>query len=755
MHTFYETKGIVEDSPFNQLILAEMERERLYQSFVLIDEYDEIARAWLDFSDFCAKSLLNLTNLANLIYQRYLDEFNRDKEQISTDESRRELITKRIEKLQQFQMEAAILMSLYADIVNTGVFDIKSNRTCNLKVEGYKVLEKISSTYFDSTHPRSSSIEEIMLTFFLLNQKQIIIDLMEENIENVEQKDLWLTEKGKYERALAHFDAYFVAKLLRQINWWWYDPIAIHFAYSRALGHLNEAIKSYDYTSSKLSPIVEQIKTDDIPLNQAKKNRVLIDHFNRLVMEAAKQNIFVASIEYINIIKGLQKEIVDYTKTSNKLSKVNEDEELLDITERPDIKYDLFQNIAKLATITTKILVNYETITKEALLNYIEEIEKLTEDSSFSANFQYISELPFVYQNFALKAKLLLSGKGYTIKEIIDGSSRSFKRYINRLKQSMEDISLDIYTKKSNSKLSVRDIEETISLVDNVKCASYFLPQLEEKVDLTKEVESLEYYIRSVHVLLTNDLSNLSEIENLIIHSKAHYYSSKALEIAQSKSTNLIPLEWISERFNETFIDGKEKELKLFELGRQYLFLNVVIDEVANGFELANKIVDISINKNYNKIFDLLFKHFEPFEIINKQISGNCNQSLEHKQIIGKIDFDVKWQIIEIKKILADITVLITSAIKDGIMGYALISHKSNNKAATLFKGAYDKVNEVSLKLEKLAKIDETFAELAKIAYKFGLFYKDLERRARERLALQSYPLEEVLSFMKKIVFFV
>ncbi|MCK5304865.1 MAG: hypothetical protein KAJ72_06425, partial [Candidatus Heimdallarchaeota archaeon] len=117
-----ETIELLSDSPFKQFVLMELERERLYQSFIEIDELDEISKIWLSFSKICAQSLADVSSIANLLYNRYIDEWTRDKTQIDTDEKRKKSLTGKIEDLQEFQMESAILMIIYAEIVNTGIF---------------------------------------------------------------------------------------------------------------------------------------------------------------------------------------------------------------------------------------------------------------------------------------------------------------------------------------------------------------------------------------------------------------------------------------------------------------------------------------------------------------------------------------------------------------------------------------------------------------------------------------------------------
>ena len=132
-----ETIELLSDSPFKQFVLMELERERLYQSFLEIDELDEISTIWLSFSKICAQSLADVSSIANLLYDRYVDEWTRDKVQINADEKRKKSLTGKIEDLQEFQMESAILMIIYAEIVNTGIFGASpSEDYCVSFIEG-------------------------------------------------------------------------------------------------------------------------------------------------------------------------------------------------------------------------------------------------------------------------------------------------------------------------------------------------------------------------------------------------------------------------------------------------------------------------------------------------------------------------------------------------------------------------------------------------------------------------------------------
>ncbi|UJG44876.1 MAG: hypothetical protein K9W46_06750 [Candidatus Heimdallarchaeum endolithica] len=750
-----ESKDIIEDSPFNRLVLAEMERERLYSTFALVDEFNEIASSWLEFSDFCAKSLFNLANLSFLLYERYLDEFNRDKQQIEINFERKNFIIKRIENLQQFQMEAAILMILYADIVNTGIFASNPAKNfCYLNIEGYKVLEKISSTYFDTTHPRASSIEDIMVKLFTISQKVQIVKILNDSPIKKAKETSFIQEQLELERLLADFEFNFISKLIEELGkrWWWYDPIAVHFSYERAMKHLEKTLTLLEYSEENVLQIKEEINIKLSTIDKIWRNKTLIDHFYRITLEAAKKDNFIASIEYLNLILGLIDEIVEYLQDN--IHSENEEQLNEEIQERKtDLK--IFHIVAKLAFSVAEIINRQTSIDDKWLKEKLTEIENICKDSSLFSSLSYLSEIVYIYQSFVQTAKIGILKK-QKIDKILNNAIAQFEYYIVKLENGLKKIANDFYKKVHKGTIKSTDFKNYLKSIEELKYISFFLPNLEQKLNLTREIESMECYIKSIAVLEQSQSLELSEIEKLIYYSKAHYFSNKALDLSQSKEKAIIPDIWLEEQFLKTFTEGREVELKLFELSRQFLFLNKVIDEIAYCFDISEKRQEKI--ENYGTIIQFHFRKFELFEIINKQIEENCLETLKYKEMADETvsirDKNINWQIIEAKKILASSADKLTKALKKCALGYAADRVKDNYKAAVLFNESYKLVQEACNILDPLTAYDEQFADLAKTTYEFNLFLKELERLELEKKKINEFPLEKVLSLIKKIIFF-
>ena len=747
-----ETIELLSDSPFKQFVLMELERERIYHSFVQIDDLDELSQVWLSFSRFCAETLNNVSSLAHLLYSRFLDEWTRDKSQIESDSERKEMLTAKLEDLQEFQMELANLMIIYADIVNTGIFSTQpSEDYCTSYIEGYRILNSISQTYFDSTHPRASSIEEVMLTFLLLNQKNQIIHLLEESPKGINKERL-LEEKGAYEMVLAEFDVSFTAQFLKRLgkDWWWRDPIATHFAYERSQSHLEKALAYYSKLPEDPELRSKQIESSHLLLNQALRNKELIGHYLRLSFEAAKSDSFIASVQFLNLVLGLENEALEVLSST-----VESEERNLKVKEeitKNEIVHIFFHGIAELAAKTSQLNAIIDTSTKKEVQKIIKEIEKIVNKPGLKVNINYVSSLPYVYLNFVQELKIA-SLENLSIDKAINKAEQNLLRFIESLEYAIKDISEQlIEIEKRGEKIKPEIIEPLLESISNIKLSAYFLPKSESKVYIIKDIECLEFMANSIY--LENSLieKDSNEVLDIIYHAKAHYYSTKALEISQLSDKSKIDKLWVEHRYSQTFIQGEDVELRLFELTRQFLFLNIVIDLIARSYKIAVTQKETS-KENYQLVIKHNFNQFLLFNAINIRISEDCGELLKHKNMFELKDSNINWNAIEIKKVLSEALTNFLEATKSAILGIGADTNNDNYKAASFFLEASKEANNASEKLQSIAQYDSTFTQIAKSAYEYGLLLMEMERKTRDNKKLQKLPIDELFNILKQLTF--
>ena len=747
-----ETIELLSDSPFKQFVLMELERERIYHSFVQIDDLDELSEVWLSFSKFCAETLNNVSSLAHLLYSRFLDEWTRDKTQIDSDKERKEILQTKLEDLQEFQMELANLMIIYADIVNIGIFNTQpSKEYCSSYIEGYRILNSISQTYFDSTHPRASSIEEVMLTFLLLNQKKQIIQLLEESPNGVNKEKL-LEEKGGYELVLAEFDISFTAQFLKRLgnDWWWNDPIATHFAYERSLSHLEKSLDYYSKLTEDPELKGREIENSHLLINQALRNKELIGHYLRLSFEAAKSDSFIASVQFLNLVLGLENEALKVLSANTDLDERNLrlKEEII----KNEVVHIFFQGIAELAAQTSQLNLIITTGTKKEIQKIINSVETIVNKPGLKVNINYVSNLPYVYLNFVQELKIATL-ENLPLEKALEKADQNLMRFIESLEYAIKDISEQLIDlEKKGEKIKLGSIEPLLENISNIKLSSYFLPKSETKVYIIKDIECLEFMAHSIY--LENSLADKesNEVLDIIYHAKAHYYSTKALEISQLSDKSKIDKTWVEHRYSQTFIQGEDVELRLFELTRQYLFLNTVIDLIARSYKIAVSKKDIT-KDNYQLIINHNFNQFALFNAINIRISEDCGELLKHKDMFELKDSNINWNAIEIKKVLSEALTDFLEATKEAILGIGADMNKDNYKAASFFVEASKEANKASEKLQSIAQYDSTFAQIAKSAYEYGLLLMEMERKTRDGKKLQKLPIDELFNILKQLAF--
>ncbi len=747
-----ETIELLSDSPFKQFVLMELERERIYHSFVQIDDLDELSQVWLSFSKFCAETLSNVSSLAHLLYRRYLDEWTRDRSQIDSNAERKEILTTKLEDLQEFQMELANLMVIYADIVNTGIFGTQpSPEYCTSYIEGYRILNSISQTYFDSTHPRASSIEEVMLTFLLVNQKNQIIQLLEESPNEVNKERL-LEEKGSYELVLAEFDVSFTSQFLKRLgqDWWWKDPIATHFAFERSLSHLETALEYYSDLSEDPELKGKQIENSHLLLNLALRNNELTDHYLRLSFEAAKSDSFIASVQFLYLVLGFETEALKVLSSNTDLDERNL--RLKEDIQKNESIHIFFHGIAELAAKTSQLNSIISTGSNKEIQKLIKEVETIVNKPGLKVNINYVSSLPYVYLNFVQELKIATLEK-LPFDKAINKAEQNLIRFIESLEFAIKDISDQLVDlEKKGKKIKPESIESLLENISNIKISAYFLPKSETKVYIIKDIECLEFMANSIYLEHSLADKDSNEVLDIIYHAKAHYYSTKAIEISQLSDKSKIDKAWVEHRYSQTFIQGQDIELRLFELTRQFLFLNTVIDRIARSYKIAVSKKETT-KENYQIVINHNFNQFTLFNAINIRISEDCGELLNHKKMFELKDTNINWKAIEIKKILSEALTNFLDATKTAILGIGADTNKDNYKAASYFIEASKEANKASEKLQSVAQYDSTFAQISKSAYEYGLLLKEMERKTRDNKKIDKLPVDELFNILKQLTF--
>ena len=224
------------------------------------------------------------------------------------------------------------------------------------------------------------------------------------------------------------------------------------------------------------------------------------------------------------------------------------------------------------------------------------------------------------------------------------------------------------------------------------------------------------------------------------------------MEISQLSSKTQIDRTWVEQRYSQTFIQGLDVELRLFELTRQFLFLNTIIDKIAQSYKLAIT-KERSVAQKYEAVINSTFNQFELFEAINSRISEDCKELLDHRNFFSIENTRINWDTIKAKKQLADTLILFLEAVKKTILGYAANNNKEYYKAASSFNEGAKFASKASNSLQLITEFDSAFSQLAKTSYEYSILLKELERNSRDEKKIQKLPLEQLLGVLKQLTF--
>jgi len=334
----------------------------------------------------------------------------------------------------------------------------------------------------------------------------------------------------------------------------------------------------------------------------------------------------------------------------------------------------------------------------------------------------------------------------------IKSAEANLKFFINQFLLTLKDLTSKIMQRiEANEEDAIEKIELLLDELKNLKLALYFFPETNEKVDSRKEAEALEYLAKSylVEKQVSKIAGKTNEVLILIYHAKAYYYASKALEIAQQSTLNIIERKWIEKRYSETFIKGIDVELQLFGLARQFLFLNVVVEKFIHSFRFATESKDV----NYDKIITSMYEKFELFKKLTQRIADDCNELLNHKELFTAITENINWSAIEGKRLFALSLVEYLKATEKAILGYGAYNSGDTYKAISYFNEASKSALNVTETLKPIATKNEEVTKIANQSYEYNLLLKELERSARENAKLQDFPVTTVLELMKQLAF--
>ncbi|GAJ09107.1 unnamed protein product, partial [marine sediment metagenome] len=257
-----------------------------------------------------------------------------------------------------------------------------------------------------------------------------------------------------------------------------------------------EAVSHYEKIEEDLDVEIKEITKKLIPFNQVWRNHALTEHYFRLSIEAAKNDIFIASVEYLNLVVGLEDEALELI---DKIEMITQRDQSLkeEIISGKKI-HSFLQGIAGLASMTNHLIQYIRDGDKKEANKIIKKMEKKINEPHLNTNINYISSLPLVYLNFIQQLKISFLQKS-SLSNSLKKAETVFEKFMERIITAIMDL-LEGFMVLGEAELGgdVAVIEHLLENVQTMRVAIYFLPASESKVDVLKEVETLDFIANSI-----------------------------------------------------------------------------------------------------------------------------------------------------------------------------------------------------------------------------------------------------------------
>lgn len=764
------------ESPFEKFLALEIRRDTLYEKFLAIDELHEIANTWLD--EICTKSaetLSLISTLSMLTWQRFKDEFTKTSSSTLPDE-RKQKLKVRIESLAAFEFQAALLMRLYADMINKGILGFEGQPFSSHYLVALSHLKRIQELFFDPNIPTPINLATVAAALFNLEQARRLVNLLELDVLNntfeEEHKEFILREKGGFSKAQGEMKHRFMHEFLQGASqfWWWEDPVAMGFNLERSLFHLRNCVKLWKEVPGELGRSAAMIENTEIPAVTAKANLAQAVHYYSLALTAAEQDSHNVAASYFQEVvrlcdaaQELQKNL-DLRLFSQDLARSTQALKIR--TRKLRNKAFLLRGLSSLSKHVGTLIakVNEVKTKREDVLSLCDFMLTEAESLVETADLRYLSSLPLMFTTM-IERTIAQNGKMTDLidkslkKSILDdlqtilaNNMRKISRAVQSVYQSWEDqyvLDRDLIPDEMKSIM-----ERSENIREAVAVLPVTTPQRKETLARIKIVENLS---RSTTIYLeSRKATEENVVLDLLLKAKSHYYAREALTILDSMQIDQpFVEEEVRKQFSRSLVAGYNAEMSMFSLLAQWWHFNrsgPVLAQVYNSDVPMRSLPPegrLALLADAEK--DL--QPCETFLMMVRRIQTDSSALLTHRLMFGEIVEGVLWDVVERRVSMTLGIIQFLECILNATLADLAVRIGAKKKARELFTRSQELAFSASSAFGEIDEIKNVtqLADLPENVYSFGQFCQhaivDLEAR-NERV-----PLQGLLELFRKTLF--
>ncbi|MHA1400902.1 MAG: hypothetical protein ACTSQE_11200, partial [Candidatus Heimdallarchaeaceae archaeon] len=298
--------SLQETRPFTKFVEMEMERDELYRAFTELDEPEEISNRWIVFAESCSKNLSAINSLSSMAFARLAD-VHQSLSQINDDKTNplplHTLLYGDIENqmlaLSQFQLQLGVLIYVYSQVRNRGVFSHAPDTfQYNYYVLAKETLDDILYRILNNELPKAENaghtpipnvqdMLNVLMPLLKLEQRKRLIPILKQ-LPNHENDPYIIKKIGDYDRLQGITLMSNIIEIVHSasMDFWWADPISTLSILDHALEHFHTVIDLWQEHPGELAAQASRIALQFIPLCNSSRSMAQSQHYSSLALNA-------------------------------------------------------------------------------------------------------------------------------------------------------------------------------------------------------------------------------------------------------------------------------------------------------------------------------------------------------------------------------------------------------------------------------------------------------------------------------------
>ncbi len=718
-------------------------RKNLYKDYESIDENEEIAKDWLDFSETIVDHLLFVIELTKSLYDRIVDELKRAPAKAEMGD------LKRLQAITSFWLEIGLLSYSYATLGKTKLFKDYGGKAT---VGYYKTRLSFDELLKLGFSQQASFTPDSLATLLdLLKQDQLRKHLGYFQEYPFSENDLGLNKSRP--SLLAEYDFNQAIFILKDVSirlgdastsWWWRDPIGMYGNLSHALMHLDKARENEDKITSDLKQKIISFYEDHYKSTQLVADAYLAFHYRTLAKHALIKKDIDSAIKYFEQASHLIRQHGTNRALFAQLAWSNTS--IVDELHT----FEFAMVVAKASRTYTAIVNQLKEGITENIEEMIKSVNQLIVDTLKKGDVPLLSSMLLVYDNiYAYLMENLDDKQHIDTERFLKFLESRMELLEERLNQAFQQISTDWMSAVSTPSSESHELEHISKNLDILELAILLLPTSEKfKQEAQIQLNAIEEASEALLVgRKAEEEFGKNPVKELMIRAKTYFLITHA--IMYTKNQNLEQLSDTIEKFlrpiaENALLRGLIAEIQLRTALLQYAFINKVAE-----------IIDSSVIGSKTLLQGLNVKHdvseMNEFKKSMQELLVTVETLIENKKPIKIKGSAVNW--LYFQTLYANISGAIyfidaiTSAIKasDALQTkkFELAAQKWNEAKNLTFKAA----NEVA----KGGSPESS--QVSEQLFTIGTMFGEMEQSARDHITSpKPFPEEILITALQALV---